>query len=213
MATAVQKMNASTIIAGLDSVFVEILSKMETELSRDLKYHNYEHTLDVLEQALLLASADNCSERDAHLLTIAAIYHDAGFLIRNQANEPLGAEMAVTAMRSHGGYSELECSQVSQMILDTTLLMTGEPQQSNAPLSPYLLDADLSNLGRDCFWVQTKALADEVNVPATNFFKISLELMERHNWQSGAAVELYQQKKEHNMSDLRQIVNSSREAP
>lgn len=213
MATANQKINASTIIAGLDSVFVEVLNKMETGLSADLSYHNYAHTLDVLEQALTLARRENCSDRDVHLLSIAAIYHDAGFLIRNQANEPVGAQMAVMAMRRRGGYSDLECSEVSQMILDTTLLMTGEPQQSNAPLSPYLLDADLSNLGRDCFWDQTKALADEVNVPATKFFKISLALMERHNWQSSAGVELYQQKKERNMSDLRQVIKSGREAP
>ena len=45
MATANQKINASTIIAGLDSVFVEVLKKMETGLSADLSYHNYAHTL------------------------------------------------------------------------------------------------------------------------------------------------------------------------
>lgn len=213
MATTDKKVSASAVIAELDPVFVEVLKKMEGELPHDLKYHNYAHTVDVLEQALTLALRDNRSDQELHLLTIAAIFHDAGFLIRHQQNEPVGAEMADTAMRSRGGYSELECSQVSQMILDTTLLMTGEPQQSNAPLSPYLLDADLSNLGRDCFWDQTRALADELDMSATKFFHISLALMERHNWQSNAGVELYQQKKEQNMLDLQQIIESGGKAP
>ena len=58
--------------------------------------------------------------------------------------------MAVMAMRRRGGYSDLECSEVSQMILDTTLLMTGEPSKAT-PHSLRIFDADLSNLGRIAF--------------------------------------------------------------
>ena len=88
--------------------------------------------------------------KERELLVVAAIHHDAG-RHKKALNEPIGAELAAKAMSTAGGYTKREINTVKHMILDTTLLMDDCAQISNTDLSPYLLDADLSNLGRQCF--------------------------------------------------------------
>ena len=93
------------------------------------------------------------------------------------------------------------------MILDTTLLMDECAQISNTDLSPYLLEADLSNLGRQCFWAQTEAVASEAGIDFTDFLPISLGLMQRHSWQSDVGCQLYEQQKQRNIADLKLRLN------
>jgi hypothetical protein len=72
------------------------------------------------------------------------------------------------------------------MILDTKLQAVGMSHEINTRLSPWLIDADLSNLGRPNFILQTNLLADELNIPIDMMFKESLILMDRHEWHSPA---------------------------
>ena len=153
-----------------------------------------------MRQTLELAAADELDDRDALLLAIAAAFHDAGFLKQRPKNEPIGAKMAVEAMAKSGRFSLDERELVEQMILDTQLVMEGPAQIANSRLSPWLLDADLANLGRDDFWDQTKLLAKELNIDLQNM--MTQALMERHDWQSPAGRRLFGAKKESNFVAL-----------
>lgn len=194
-------------LQALPGPMISILATLKEELPSALDYHNVGHTLDVLEQALCLADLAQLSERERELLVVAAIYHDAGFLRQNALNEPIGAELAAEAMITTGGYTKHEIKIVKHMILDTTLLMNDCAQISNTELSPYLLDADLSNLGRECFWEQTKAVASEAGIAFCDFLPISLGLMQRHSWQSDVGYQLYEQQKQQNIADLKLRLN------
>ena len=110
-------------------------------------------------------------------------------------------------MSTAGGYTKREINTVKHMILDTTLLMDDCAQISNTELSPYLLDADLSNLGRQCFWEQTKAVASEAGIAFSEFLPISLGLMQRHSWQSDVGCQLYDEQKQRNIADLKLRLN------
>jgi hypothetical protein len=142
-----------------------------------------------------LAQADALESRDVLLLAIAAAFHDAGFLEQRPKNEPIGAQMAVQAMSDSGRFSQLEQDLVGQMILDTQLVMEGPAQISNSRLSPWLLDADLANLGREDFWDQTNLLAKELGIDSGNMLPMTRALMERHDWQSPAGKRLFAAKK------------------
>ena len=198
---------ARVLLEALPNSLTGILVTLQNELHSSLKYHNVGHTIDVLDQAMLLADLAELPERETDLLVIAAIYHDAGFLHQKALNEPIGAELAAEAMSATGGYSKNEIKTVKHMILDTTLLMDDCAQVSNTDLSPYLLDADLSNLGRECFWEQTEAVAMEAGIAFTDFLPISLGLMQRHSWQSDVGHKLYEQQKQRNVIDLRSRLN------
>ena len=141
-------------------VISAILDLLKQNLPGHLVYHAFAHTEDVLNEAIRFAITDELPAREIELLAIAAAFHDAGFIKSPVANEPIAARMVREALERHTtahptcGYSADEISLVEQMILDTSLreTQTGLRQVPTCDLSRYLLDADLSNLGREDFF-------------------------------------------------------------
>ena len=179
-----------------------MLSRMDSELDKSLTYHCYAHTLDVMKQALALAEIDDLSEHERLLLMIAAAFHDAGFLLQRPKNEPIGAEMAREAMLASNEFSVEEQEMVWQMIMDTQLNAEGPAQTARTHLSPWLLDADLANLGRDDFWHQTTLLSEEMQIPVEEMLPLTRTLMSRHGWLSPAGQLLFSEKKQENLDSL-----------
>lgn len=195
-------MESTYLAIEAEPLVTETVATLVSGLDPTLYYHCPAHTKDVLRQTLELAAEDMIDDRDALLLAIAAAFHDAGFLKQRPKNEPIGANMAVEAMAKSGRFSLEERELVEQMILDTQLVMEGPAQIANSRLSPWLLDADLANLGRDDFWDQTKLLAKELNIDLQNMLPMTQALMERHDWQSPAGRRLFGAKKESNFVAL-----------
>jgi len=185
-----------------EPLVIETVEYLASTLDPTLYYHSPDHTKDVLRQTMELAEADALDSRDVLLLAIAAAFHDAGFLEQRPKNEPIGAQMAVQAMSASGRFSQVEQDLVEQMILDTQLVMEGPAQISNSRLSPWLLDADLANLGRDDFWDQTRLLAKELEIEIASMLPMTRALMQRHDWQSPAGKRLFAAKKEANFVAL-----------
>lgn len=185
-----------------EPLVIETVQHLASTLDPTLYYHSPDHTKDVLRQTMELAEEDALDSRDVLLLAIAAAFHDAGFLEQRPKNEPIGAQMAVQAMSASGRFSPAEQGLVEQMILDTQLVMEGPAQISNSRLSPWLLDADLANLGRDDFWDQTRLLAKELEIEIASMLPMTRALMQRHDWQSPAGKRLFAAKKEANFVAL-----------
>ena len=73
------------------SIKEPILSRLKNELDPRLGYHNIMHTLDVLEQAEVLAKQENVTDKhDLLLLKTAAVFHDSGFLFVYKGHEEKG---------------------------------------------------------------------------------------------------------------------------
>jgi len=185
-----------------EPLVTETVQRLVSSLDPTLYYHSPDHTKDVLRQSMELAREDALDSRDVLLLAIAAAFHDAGFLEQRPKNEPIGAQMAVQAMAESGRFTESEQQLVEQMILDTQLVMEGPAQISNSRLSPWLLDADLANLGREDFWQQTELLAKELNMDMASMMPMTRALMQRHDWQSPAGKRLFEHKKASNFVAL-----------
>ncbi len=185
--------------------------RLKQGLPSDLLYHAYEHTEDVLTEAILFGMTDQLAERELELLAVAAVYHDLGFIKSPIRNEPIGADEAAAAMQAAGTYSEAEISTVRQMILDTMLVDTpsGLRQIPHTDLSRYLLDADLSNLGRDDFFDKGELQRRELGYDQEIFRQSSFSLLHAHRWLTNAARSLRQQKKEENIRVLKQAMAQS----
>jgi hypothetical protein len=115
-------------------------------------------------------------------------------------NESIGADMAGSAMRSTGCYSKDEIVIVQQMILDTELMNTGAgfDRRVSTELSPYLLDADLSNLGRDDFFHKGELQRLEISADELPFWRVARKLLRGHRWHTPAAKALRTRKQENN---------------
>ena len=142
-----------------DSGFLKLKSRilevLRTELDPRLTYHSPEHTEDVIKHVERLATAENISDkRLLHLMRIAALFHDTGFL------------------RSYKGHEEDSCAIMretcNRMLDESELrLIEGMIMATQIPQSPVTLpemiicDADLDYLGRDDFETISNTLKNE----------------------------------------------------
>ena len=194
--------------SGLDIVFAA-LKKLQDFLPTNLLFHNINHTIDVLNEAILFGTQNALDGRSLELLAIAAAYHDIGFITQSTANEEIGANEAKAAMQTTARYSEQEITLVHTMILDTTLIVTerGAHQVPKTELSKYLCDADLSNLGRADFFERSDLFWQEIGKPdKASYWREILKFLECHVWYTSAAEGLRQQQKESNIAVLRGMI-------
>ena len=204
VANAISRARAIPVVA-------QAIDLLARQLPANLTYHAKSHTDDVLAEAMRYATIDGLSAREVELLAIAAAFHDTGFVKSLIANEALGADFARKAMRLAGTYSEDEIALVEQMIIDTTLveLPNGPQQIPSTKLSRYLLDADLSNLGREDFFDKGELQRRELGIDEAHFRKRSLQLLTAHRWFTDAARNLRQKKKDENLLLLKSLVEPS----
>lgn len=193
-------------------VIREILSTLKTKLPTELKYHTFEHVREVLHEAVRFAVTDGIGGRELEILAIAAAFHDAGFLQRYENNESVGAEMAEKAMRADGTYTEAEIRLVSEMILDTRVIDDGSSYltRANSSLSKYLLDADLSNFGREDFFDKTVLVEAELGKSHLEHLEQTYRLFTNHSWLTPAAKTLRGPQKELNQKRLEEMLKGLR---
>jgi len=135
-----------------------IISKLDTELSPTLFYHNKAHTLDVLQMAMEISNAECVSIDDQKLLRIAALFHDSGFLYVYQDHEAKGCELAAQWLVDFG-FSVEQIDIICNMIMATRI-----PQKPKTKLEMIIADADLDYLGRRSAEVNAQKLFDELKI-------------------------------------------------
>ena len=187
-----------------DPMVTGIVDRLRRELDASLSYHRPAHTEDVVQQALTLAKLDALDAHSMLLIAVAAAFHDAGFLVTRSGHESVGADMATAAMAKDKRFSQKDIDIVANMIMDTQVYQTGAVHRSNTPLSAWLLDADLANFGRDDFFEQFHLVALENKIEPDCLVSPTIDLMDRHTWQSPAGSACFESKKHKNREALTQ---------
>lgn len=188
-----------------EEIVEKILIRLASELPSHLTYHAVEHTYDVIAEVRLLAGLDELSPREQLLLTIAAAFHDAGFLFGAEDHEQEGARLAQIAMREDGGYTSGEVALVEQMIGDTKIIAKDEAliQSPSTSLSGYLLDSDLANLGRPDFFEKMELVRQEqLNKSEAQFKADLLKVIKSKVWYTPAGKRLRESQHKENISLL-----------
>ena len=57
-----------------------VINLLKSGITATYRYHNYEHSLYVMQQAVEIGKQVNCSEKELELLSTAALWHDTGYL-------------------------------------------------------------------------------------------------------------------------------------
>lgn len=180
-----------------------ILDRLRNELSPSLTYHSLSHTEDVIHECCLFAVTDNIHEKDILHLGIAAAFHDSGFLVRNENNEEIGAKFARDALSKDSLIIPAEVSRITSMIEDTFIDPRISRSIARTELSKYLLDADLSNLGRLDFFEKNELYRIEIGMDKKGFYQRTIDLLEKHRWHTLAAFSLREEQKQRNINLLR----------
>jgi len=104
-------------------------------------YHNSGHTLYVMDKAIEIGRGENCSDREIHLLTAAALWHDSGFINTKINHEKEGCLLARQYLPAFD-FSDADINCICGMIMATKM-----PQSPQNKLEQIIADADLEYLG------------------------------------------------------------------
>ena len=187
-----------------------IFNLFEKELDPVYTYHNYDHTILVLESVNQIAEKSDLTDQDHHLLQIAALFHDSGFVSGKANHEDKGQKLAKEYL-SKEGYSEEVIAKVNMCIAATKMGFETED-----PLALILQDADMSGLGSKDYPSITEKLRLELN--NTTSTKLSkkewlvgnLNFLKDCNYNTLVAKQLYDDQKAKNLEKLQKKHSKSK---
>lgn len=120
-----------------------VIDLLKSRLPHYYYYHNYEHTLYVLDQVKEIGLQEKCTTEEIHLLGTAALWHDAGYINMYTGHEEEGCRLARQYLPQYG-YADSETETICGMIMATKM-----PQSPNNKLEEIMADADLEYLGTE----------------------------------------------------------------
>jgi uncharacterized membrane-anchored protein YitT (DUF2179 family) len=175
-----------------------ITHKLQHELSPELLYHSYGHTMDVYQAAEKYAAAEGVSGEDLTLLLTAALFHDAGFLVQADQHEEHSCHLAKEWLPQYG-YSNVQIERICGMIRATRI-----PQEPHNLLEEILCDADLDYLGGDNYDAIAGHLHDEMRISGMlkseeEWNNVQIRFMENHKFHTATAQRERNHGKAHNL--------------
>jgi predicted metal-dependent HD superfamily phosphohydrolase len=121
-----------------------------------VKFHNFEHAKAVVKACKEIGAASRLTPEDLEAVTLAAWFHDVGYLEGAEGHEEKSIEMATSFLRKNR-YPEKKIAQVAGCIRATKL-----PQRPNNLLEQVLCDADIAHLASKNFPELTELIRVEI---------------------------------------------------
>ncbi|MGR3809975.1 adenylate/guanylate cyclase domain-containing protein [Jiulongibacter sp. NS-SX5] len=186
------------------SVFEKMLPVIEKEfldgISATCSYHSKQHTLDVIDSAVLLCKEEEIDGQSTELVKLAALFHDLGYADSPDNHEEKSVEIARQYLQDQ--LSDTDLKTVHNMILATQV-----KQQPNSKLEKIIKDADLAYLGSGKYKTFANLLRNELK--AMNLFKSEDEwkeqqigFLKKHKWYTAYAQNNWQKPKAKALKDL-----------
>ncbi|MBD1365401.1 HD domain-containing protein [Mucilaginibacter sp. ZT4R22] len=123
-----------------------------------LLYHNLDRTRYVVKAAIKIAGFSGLNEEDLFALTIAAWFHDIGYLQGERDHELAGAQFASHFLEQH---------KVAPPIIEHVTAIILSTQRNGMPASlteQIICDADIYHTGRNSFFKRSEALRKETEL-------------------------------------------------
>lgn len=161
-------------------------------------YHNWVHTCQVRDEAILLARQAGLKAEELEMLNLAAIFHDAGFSETYTGHEDAGVKIA------HQFLTSVSYPGDKIRIIENLIQATKVDVKPRTLLESLLKDADTSSIGRSHFQIYTNSLRKELNavqnalLSKRDWAMANLQFLDEHEYYSDVARERYAQTKEVN---------------
>lgn len=192
-----------------NQAIAHITNRMKAELSKDLTYHSFSHTIEVLSAAEKLAKTFRLTEIETQLLLTAAAFHDSGFILDYKHHEKESCLLAKEILPEFD-YHQEEIESVCSMIMATKV-----PQSPRTKLEEILCDADLSYLSKNNYFKRADQLFQELNafsdgISVLDWIKRQIDFLETHSfWTRGSLQAKGEQNKEKILKELNcRLINS-----
>ena len=118
-----------------------VIGLLKNKIPLSYYYHNYEHTLYVVNKVEEIGMHENCSAKELDLLGVAALWHDTGYINTYKGHEEESCKLARQYLPGYY-YSTDDINTICAMIMATKI-----PQSPQTKPEEILADADLEYLG------------------------------------------------------------------
>lgn len=132
-----------------------IFDHFKANLPAKFVYHNYNHTVDIVDAAKEIGEGVKLSGSELETVTLAAWFHDAGITAGYDNHEERGAELCAQFLRQNG-FDEERIAQAAGCIRATKM-----PQSPRTLMEEVVCDADLLHLGRKNYFEKSDLLRIE----------------------------------------------------
>lgn len=182
-------------------IFDIVHKRLENDLPEYLLYHDAEHTKSVIEKSIFLAENQGLSKADIDLIKVAALYHDAGFLIGRKNHERKSCELATKELPEYD-FSKKQIKTICGMINATRI-----PQKTHNIYENIVADADLFYLGTDTYEYYSNKLFlelkhDNPDIGEKEWLKIQLDFLESHSFHTDYAIKVLSPVKQKHLKKL-----------
>ena len=148
-------------------------------------YHSYNHAIEVMERARYLWEKEWLNEDELEILGLAWLFHDTGFVIQYDKNEPIWAKIAQNYLKSIL-YPRDKIEIIERLILATD----PDYKKTKDIYEKIIKDADMDNLGRKDFFEKAHSLKKEIEIiknikikdPDWNHW--SVDLLKEHQFET-----------------------------
>ena len=182
-----------------------LLDKLERELPKTLYYHNYKHTIDVVNQAELIGLGEGLDDSDILLLKVAALFHDSGLIIGFDNHEYYSTQFAREILPKWH-YTDKQIEKICSIIMATKL-----PPKPQNLLEKVICDADLDYLGRVDFipisntlYEELRALGKDIDINTWN--KKQVAFLSSHQYFTTTAQRMREEAKEFQIERLKKLI-------
>jgi len=141
---------------------------LNCHLKPEIKFHNFEHTLSVVETCTTMAAFYQLNEEETAILVTSAWFHDVGYVKTTENHEAVSQEM----LRSFFEDKEVSPDFIQQCCECIEATQLGYKPKTN--LQAMLKDADYNHIISDNYWVLNERLKKEIE--ALNGTQITQEV-------------------------------------
>lgn len=134
-----------------------VINLLKFKIPDTYYYHNYEHTLYVIDKAVEIGTYETCTDAELRLLCAAALWHDIGYINTYKDHEEESCRLATSHLPGYGFHKD-EVKIICSMIMATKI-----PHKPANKLEEILADADMEYLGTDAAATQANKLYRELH--------------------------------------------------
>lgn len=129
-----------------------VFNMFKNELPPEVVYHNFDHTVEVVNAAFEIGKAENISNKEMEALLLAAWFHDTGNIKGYENHEEESKKIAIHFLEGKG-FEQDKLAEIEALI-DATKM----PQQPKSKLEEIICDADMVHLASKDFKEKSELL-------------------------------------------------------
>jgi len=185
-------------------IFNIIHQRLENNLPNYLFYHDAAHTKDVIEKSIFLAEKEELNKSEIDLIKVAALFHDAGFMIGRKDHEEKSCQLATKELPEYN-FSKEQIRTICGMINATRI-----PQKTHNSYEDIVADADLFYLGTNTYDYYSNKLYLELKhyrpqLTEEEWLKIQLDFLKSHSFHTKYGIEVLAPIKQKHLKKLMKL--------